>query len=94
MPNLQQRIVVLLKDFPATVQAGQPFDNYLEQLADDIQAEVIKGLNLHGHILRSKQSAQLVAAPEMYRHWKRLWKHCITRSGMSVIALNIAPVVN
>lgn len=47
VPNLKQRIVELLKDFPARQAAtpGQPFDSYLEDLADDIQAETIKELN-------------------------------------------------
>lgn len=42
--NLQQEIVQLLKDFPATVVDGKPFDSYMEDLADDIQAKVIKAL--------------------------------------------------
>ena len=42
--NLQQEIVQLLKDFPATVVEGKSFDAYMDDLADDIQAKVIKAL--------------------------------------------------
>lgn len=46
MPNLQQRIVSLLKGFPANLE--KPCDELLEELADDIQAEVIKALGEYG----------------------------------------------
>lgn len=46
MPNVQQRIVTLLKSFPANVD--KPCAELLEELADDIQAEVIKTLGISG----------------------------------------------
>lgn len=44
MPNLHEEIVTLLKNFPSTVVEGQTFDQYMDDLADDIQAKVIKAL--------------------------------------------------
>ncbi len=44
MPNLRDDIVKRLEDFPATVVEGKTFREYLEDLAEDIQADVIKAM--------------------------------------------------
>lgn len=59
MPNLKQEIVNRLKEFPGKIQPGQAFDEYLEDLAEDIQADVIKAT------ITSPNRAALFIAPTL-----------------------------
>lgn len=44
MPNLKEEIVKRLEEFPGYVVEGKTFREYLDDLAEDIQADVIRAL--------------------------------------------------